>query len=217
MNISTSLISTLSIAAILLYSAVATARPGGLCGSFESVPTPGQGQAGRVISALAVRADTGFAVGRFYPEGSGAFVPLLYRYNGTAWLEQGLPPLDAPASDPILMSVAMSSATGNSAWIVGYVSVPAPTNNLPLIARWRNGSFDRVDTPVLRPQPGGGPFSARTGFGSDAVVLAENNVWVVGQARDQLPGFLRLSRGGLCGLLNIHLGSDGGFKPSGPA
>jgi len=169
-------------ATLALISAASTtiAGPGEPCGVFES-PTPGQGQAGRMLSAIAVRADTGFAIGRSYPQGSGPFTPLLYRYDGVSWFEESLPPLPSQAYDPVLMSVAMSSAVPDTAWIVGYVSVPPTTNNLPLIARWRNGSFDRIDTPMLRRQVEY-PYGPRGGFAYDAVVLADDDVWAVGQA-----------------------------------
>jgi hypothetical protein len=162
-------------------SALAAAQPPESCGAFESVAGPGQGVSGMMLSAVAAAGPGAFAVGRFYPAGSGAFTPVLLHYDGAAWLEESLPPLGGSATDPVLMSAAMSAATGDSAWIVGYVSVPPTTNNLPLIARWRGGLFDRLDMPALRPQTVY-PYGPRAGFAYDAVVLSETDIWVVGQA-----------------------------------
>jgi hypothetical protein len=157
------------------------ARAQNLCGDFVAVPSPGQGVAGSVLSAVAANGTTGFAVGRFYPGGAGPFVPLLYRLAGSEWLEQPLPSGPPQATNLVLMSAGMSPATNSDAWIVGYVDVPPPTTNLPLIARWRDGSFDRVETPELRPQTVY-PFGPRSGFGYDVSVVARDDVWVVGIA-----------------------------------
>src|SRR5262249_25945457 len=150
------------------------------CGSFELVPTPGQGQPGKVLNSIAAIGDLGFTIGRDYPQGAGAFVPLLYRYNGDSWQVQGLPSL-GDATEPVLMGTSMSRVAPDRAWIAGYVTVDPPTNFLPLILRWRNGSFDRVDMPTLRPMTEY-PFDPRSGFGNDVVAISANDVWVVGQA-----------------------------------
>jgi hypothetical protein len=152
-----------------------------VCDPFQTVPTPGDREAGKMLSALGVNAVGGFAVGRYYPEGFGPFTPLLYRLDAGAWVDQALPSLPSSATEPVLMSAAMLTGDTDLGWVVGYVNVPPTTNNLPLIARWRNGSFDRVDLPTLRPQ-NTYPFGPRGGFAYDVAVIAEDDVWVVGQA-----------------------------------
>lgn len=178
----TSSIRTLACAfGTLAAATIAHAQPGVPCGAFESVPTPGQGAPGKMLSAIAARNSAGFALGRFYPTGSGAFTPILYRFNGQAWIDQGIPGLANLGTDPVLMSAAMSPATGTDAWIVGYVTTPPTTNVMPVLARWRNGAFDRVESPTLRPMTEY-PFGPRGGLAYDVFVLAQDDVWAVGQA-----------------------------------
>lgn len=158
-----------------------SAQGSDVCGEFSLVPTPGHGQAGRMLNAIAAIGELGFAVGREYPQGSGPFVPILYRYNGAAWEDQSLPPLGGGASEPVLMSTHMAATSPDRAWVVGWVTVAPPTNFLPLILRWRNGSFDRVDTPTLRPMTVY-PFGPRSGFANDVVAIDHDDVWALGQA-----------------------------------
>lgn len=51
----------------------AAAQPvgGDVCGSLASVASPGQGAAGRMLSAVGASGSAAFAVGRYYPRDSG--------------------------------------------------------------------------------------------------------------------------------------------------
>lgn len=168
-------------ASVFVMSARAAAQLDVPCGEFERVATPDDGNPGAMLSGVAVKGTTGMAVGRFYPGAAGPFTPLLYRYDGATWSSLDLPSLPGGADTPVLMNVGMSFQTGSTAWVVGYVNVAPPTNNLPLVMRWRNGNLDLVETPMLRRMTEY-PFSSRSGFAHDVAVVAEDDVWVVGPA-----------------------------------
>jgi hypothetical protein len=168
-------------APLLLAAALAVPASAQVCDPFHAVPTPAQNQAGNVLTAMSTNAITGFAVGRFYPGGFGAFVPLLYRLQDDAWVSESLLSLPGNATDPVLMSASMLPGMTDEGWVVGYVTVPPTTNNLPLLARWRNAHFDRVDLPELRRQTVY-PFGPRGGFAYDTIAISPDDVWAVGQA-----------------------------------
>jgi hypothetical protein len=110
------------------------------------------------------------------PVGRG---PLALRWNGSVWSEADLPATGHLGSYP--ETVGVDAAPNGDTWIVGNVTTTYPTYNLPLVLRWRGGSWDFVGTVTLRPQTVY-PFAARGGFAYEVDALSPDDVWAVGQA-----------------------------------
>ena len=75
----------------------------------------------------------------------------------------------------------MDAAPNGDVWLVGKVFTGYPTDQLPLVLRWREGAWDIVATMTLRPQTVY-PFAARGGLAYEVDALASDDIWAVGQA-----------------------------------
>ena len=143
------------------------------------MPTPNVGNSvTRLTAVTALSANDAWSVGlwRDNPAGRG---PLALRWNGSAWSETSLPSTSHLGSYPETEGV--DATQSSDVWLVGNVTTTYPTNNLPLVLRWRGGSWDYVNTVTLRPQTVY-PFAARGGFLYEVDALASDDIWAVGQA-----------------------------------
>jgi hypothetical protein len=102
------------------------------------------------------------------------------QWNGSAWSSLALPDTSARGALPRVEGVGRTPS-GDEAWVVGYVRTPYPTDQMPLIIRWRDGAWDEPESFTLRPQIVY-PFSARGGLAYDVTAISTNDVWVVGTA-----------------------------------
>jgi hypothetical protein len=149
------------------------------CDGWALVPTPNQGNSvTRLTSVAALSADDAWAVGYWRSEPAGAG-PYALRWNGSTWSETDLPDTGQLGTSPEVVGV--DAAANGDVWIVGSVTTPAPTNNEPLVLRWRGGDWDIVETVTLRPQTEF-PYAARGGFLDDVAILTADDVWAVGIA-----------------------------------
>jgi hypothetical protein len=101
------------------------------------------------------------------------------RWDGSDWSLTDLPDTGHLGTYP--ETAGVDAASNGDVWIAGNVTTTYPTNNLPLVLRWRNGSWDYVDTVTLRPQTEY-PFAARGGFAYEVDALTGDDVWAVGIA-----------------------------------
>ncbi|MFB3908859.1 MAG: hypothetical protein ACE15D_10690 [Candidatus Eisenbacteria bacterium] len=169
-------------AMLLMLAVVAASSPVaalGLCGPWEHVPTPNAGNSvNRLTAITALSPSDAWSVGlwRNEPAGSG---PIAIRWNGSAWNFVDLPPTDDLGTNP--ETVGVDHAPNGDVWIAGNVTTSPPANNLPLVMRWRNDSWDYVDTVTLRPQVEY-PYADRGGFAYEVEAIAHDDVWAVGIA-----------------------------------
>ena len=155
------------------------AQASGLCGPWDLVSTPNVGNSVTRLTAVTVVSPAdAWSVGywRSNPSGRG---PVAMRWNGSTWSLTDLPSTGHLGTYPEVEGV--DAAPNGDVWLVGNVTTPYPTNNLPLVLRWRNGSWDQVDTVTLRPQTEY-PYAARGGFAYEVDALAADDVWAVGIA-----------------------------------
>ncbi|MCC6906791.1 MAG: hypothetical protein IT430_02510 [Phycisphaerales bacterium] len=149
------------------------------CGSWELVPTPDVGNSvTRLTGVSALSPDDAWAVGiwRNDPVGYG---PLAVRWNGAAWSLVDLPDTSHLGTSP--QTTGVDAAPNGDVWVVGYLTTPYPTNNLPLVLRWRGNSWNYVDTVTLRPQTVY-PFGPRGGFLYEVDAVTADDIWAVGLA-----------------------------------
>jgi len=149
------------------------------CGDWDLVPTPNVGDRTNWLSAVsALSSDDAWAVGH-WRNLSGTFGPMAMRWNGGAWSLMSLPDTSHLGWYP--ESNGVEAAYNGDVWVVGKVSTPYPTELMPLVLRWRSGSWDFADTVTLRPQTVY-PFADRGGAFADAAALTPYDIWAVGQA-----------------------------------
>ncbi len=149
------------------------------CGEWDLVSTPNFGNSvNRLRAVTALSPNDAWAVGlwRNDPVGYG---PLAMRWNGSAWSLVNLPDTSHLGTSP--QTEGVDSTANGDVWVVGYLNTPYPTNNLPLVMRWRGNSWDYVETVTLRPQTVY-PFGPRGGFLYEVAAIAADDVWAVGLA-----------------------------------
>jgi len=164
----------LSIMISLPISTVSASPP---CGTWNTTPTPNVGNSVTRLTAISsISADDAWSVGywRNEPAGRG---PLVLHWNGSVWSLRNLPETQQLGNYP--ETVGVDAAPNHDVWVVGNVTTTYPTNNLPLVLRWRNGAWDHVDTVTLRPQTVY-PYAARGGFAMEVDAIAEDDIWAVG-------------------------------------
>jgi hypothetical protein len=171
----------LSIGTLLvaLLSLPAASPAAGICGPWNLVPTPNVGNSVTRLTAVTVLSPSdAWSVGywRSEPVGRG---PVAMRWNGSVWALTDLPETGHLGTFPETEGV--DAASNGDVWLAGNVTTTYPTNNLPLVLRWRDGSWDYVDTVTLRPQTEY-PFAARGGFAYEVDALTGDDVWAVGIA-----------------------------------
>jgi hypothetical protein len=165
------------LAAILAMAGAARAQAP--CGTWQRTPTPNVGNSvTRLTSVTALSPADAWAVGLWRNEPAGAG-PLALRWDGAAWAQQALPDTAQLGTAP--QTVGVEAAANGDVWVVGYVTTPYPTNNMPLVLRWRNGAWDSVGTVTMRPQTVY-PFAARGGFLNRAAAITPDDIWAVGVA-----------------------------------
>lgn len=149
------------------------------CGAWDLAPTPNVGNSvTRLTAVTALAADDAWSVGywRNQPAGRG---PLALRWDGSAWSETDLPATGHLGTFP--EAAGVDAAPNGDVWVVGNVTTTYPTYNLPLVLRWRDGSWDYVETVTLRPQ-NTYPFGPRGGFAYEVDAITPDDVWAVGLA-----------------------------------
>jgi hypothetical protein len=167
----------LLVAGLALAAVPAAAVP--LCGAWQLVPTPNVGNSvTRLTAVTALSADDAWAVGlwRSTPAGGG---PLVLHWNGVDWTDVEPPETGQFGSEPSLTGI--DAAPNGDVWIGGHVRTGYPTDQMPLVMRWRNGTWDSVETVTLRPQTEY-PFAARGGQLDEVDALAPDDIWAVGLA-----------------------------------
>lgn len=149
------------------------------CGDWTSHPAPNPGSVSNLlIDVAAVAADEAVAVGH-WADPVLARRPMVIHWNGSTWSDVPLPATSHLGNTPNVEGVGRTPA--GDIWVVGHIRTGYPTDQLPLLMRWRDGEWESAATPTLRPQTVY-PFAARGGFAYDAVGLGTNDVWVVGSA-----------------------------------
>ena len=139
---------------------IAPVRAAAPCGTWNTTTTPNVGNSvTRLTAVSALSEDDAWSVGywRNQPSGRG---PLVIHWNGSVWGQMNLPDTAELGNYP--ETVGVDAAPNGDIWIVGNVTTTYPTNNLPLVLRWRDGSWDYIETVTLRPQTVY-PFAARGG------------------------------------------------------
>ncbi|HEX6942229.1 MAG TPA: FlgD immunoglobulin-like domain containing protein [Gemmatimonadaceae bacterium] len=165
------------VASVLLVAASPDAYA--QCGDWKLVSTPNVGNSVTRLTALTSLApNDAWAVGlwRNDPAGSG---PVAMRWDGFAWSLVDLPDTGQLGTMP--QTEGIDAAPNGDVWLVGYVTTTYPTNNLPLVLRWRQGAWEQVATVTLRPQTVY-PFAARGGFAYEVDAITDDDVWAVGAA-----------------------------------
>jgi hypothetical protein len=150
-----------------------------VCGEWDLVSSPNVGNSVTRITALTSLApDDAWAVGywRNEPAGLGSFA---MRWDGASWSLFDLPETGQLGTQPQTQGV--DAAPNGDVWVVGYLTTPYPTNNMALVLRWRQGSWDYVNTVTMRPETEY-PFAARGGFAYEVDAIADDDVWAVGIA-----------------------------------
>ena len=168
--------------AVVLFAAGSLsghADASGLCGPWDLVPTPDVGNSvTRLTAVTALSPADAWSVGYWRSEPSGRG-PLAIRWDGSVWSLADLPGTDHLGTYP--ETAGVDAAPNGDVWIAGSVTTTYPANNLPLALRWREGSWDYVETVALRPQTVY-PFAARGGFAYEVAAIAADDVWAVGLA-----------------------------------
>ena len=171
----------LSIGVLSAMMPLLTALPASSvpCGEWDLIPTPNVGNSvTRVTAITALSANDAWSVGLWRDEPVG-FGPFAMRWDGSTWNLTSLPNTSHLGGLPEIDGV--EATPDGDVWLVGKVFTGYPTDNTPLVLRWREGSWDIVDTMTLRPQTVY-PFAARGGLAYEVDALASDDIWVVGQA-----------------------------------
>jgi hypothetical protein len=146
---------------------------------WHLVPTPDAGNSvNRLLAVTALSSDDAWAVGYFEDTFAGSG-PFALRWDGSSWTETPLPETGDLGTDP--RTEGVDAAPNGDIWVVGNVTTGYPTNNLPLVMRWRDGTWDYVDTATLRPQVEY-PYADRGGFAYEVEAIAHDDIWAVGIA-----------------------------------
>ncbi len=165
------------LVALMLLPVTTEAAPP--CGGWQSVPTPNTGdRVNRLTAVTALSSDDAWAVG-LWRDVSGVFGPLALRWNGTTWSDTELP--DTAFLGALPETEGVEEASNGDVWVVGKVFTGYPTDNRPLVLRWRDGSWDYVDTVTLQPQTVY-PFADRGGLLYEVDALTPDDIWAVGLA-----------------------------------
>lgn len=148
------------------------------CGEWDMTSTPNRGDKTNWLSSVSARsAADAWSVG-IWRNAAGGQGPLAIQWDGETWSEVELPDTSGLGTSPVTTGVEFA---GSDLWIVGYLSTPYPTNNLPLVMRQRDGDWDYVETVALRKQTEY-PYSDRGGFLAEAAALSADDIWAVGLA-----------------------------------
>jgi hypothetical protein len=163
---------------ILAGSCAAPALAQPLCGEWQRFATPNPGSDSNLLIDVAFASrDEGIAVGN-WSGGGLSRRPTIQHWDGSAWTGLSLPETSHLGTLP---SIEGTGLAGSEVWVVGSVITPYPTDHMPLVFRWRDGGWDSLTTPTLRPQ-NTYPFAARGGFANDVTGVAADDIWVVGTA-----------------------------------
>ena len=151
------------------------------CGPWEIAPTANVGDRVTLLTAVtALSANDAWSVG-LWRDVSGVFGPLAMRWDGSTWSLTSLPNTSHLGGLP--ETAGVDAASNGDVWVVGHVFTGYPTDNRPLVLRWRGGSWDYVATVTLRPQTVY-PFGPRAaGLAYEVDALASDDIWAVGQAQ----------------------------------
>lgn len=147
-------------------------------GRWRYVPAPQHETATntQVKGVTALSPTNTWAVGRWFDP--NVKIQTMH-WDGRAWSFVE-PPNTAPlGGTPDLDGVG--HGPNGDVWAVGNVYTGYPTDNMPLVMRRRNGSWDYVDK-VRLGQQRVYPYADRGGAGYDVACISENDVWVVGYA-----------------------------------
>jgi hypothetical protein len=110
--------------------------------SYETPALPSGGSSGSLRSVSCTSTSACTAVGYYYSESAGKNVPLVLRWNGSAWSTQSAPsPTEGTAGNAML---SVSCASSTSCTTVGAV------NSAPFTEHW-NGTSWSIATPALPP------------------------------------------------------------------
>lgn len=100
-------------------------------------------------------------------------------WDGRSWRFIDPPNTTSLGGTPDLDGVDHSP--NGDVWAVGSVYTGYPTDNNPLVMRWRNGSWDYVNK-IRFGLSHVYPYAERGGAAYDVACISENDVWVVGYA-----------------------------------
>jgi hypothetical protein len=145
------------------------------CGEWEVLPSPNPGSSGNALRDIAApSAGSAWAVGS-----AGVGAPFAMEHDGASWNLVTLPNTGSLGTMPDLATV--TAASNDDVWAFGNVTTTYPTYNMPLAIRWRNNTWDRVETITLAPQTVY-PYAARGGLFYASHAAAPDHVWAVGTA-----------------------------------
>ena len=149
------------------------------CGPWSHMVTQNFSDQVNVLDDISSpRPDLAISIGHW--NGGGFFgKPIVLSWNGVIWSSLDLPPTSHLGTEPQVRGIGR--VPSENMWVVGSVATSAPADNLPLVMRRHNNSWDIVAAPTLRPQTFF-PFGARGGFAEDIAGVADNDIWVVGSA-----------------------------------
>jgi hypothetical protein len=152
--------------------------------TFFDIPVPIASGSGFLWAVAAAGSDDVWAAGdalRTAPDGFTGTHMLVVRWNGTQWnrLET---PINSGSSGDLIWDIEIVGP--DEVWFVGE-GFPVPASSQPPLAmRWKSGSFELLDPPVLNPKVSG--FGNGNSFRAiDS--LSANDVWVVGAGGDGDP------------------------------
>ncbi|MHC4219577.1 MAG: hypothetical protein ACYSU7_14135, partial [Planctomycetota bacterium] len=150
----------------------ATASAGGLCGEWNTVPTPNPGSGNRGLGGgVAVRAsDDVWALGR---SGAGVFT---IRWDGNGWTEVPTPNL----SEGFGFDLDTLELVGGELWIAGVIAT-SNFSSEQVFLTWDGNEWAPQDTLELVAQTVW-PFAPRNGAPRAMDGVSADDLWIVGTA-----------------------------------
>jgi PKD repeat protein len=158
----------LALSLVLLLSPSSGAQ---VCGTFQPVASPSPDAVNGLRHVTSLSPTDAWALGSTGTPGS----PLLLHWDGSAWTEASV-----PAAFGGVMPTARGRTDNGDLWVAAQRGT-SPSESRIVLARARNGAFDRVDEVQLAPQTTA-PNAPRTGTPVDIDGASADDVWVGLQA-----------------------------------
>ncbi len=139
---------------------------------WSIVPSANPSSSGNILnSVVAIAANDVWAVGNY--SASGAQLPLVERWDGTAWQVVTTPALPG-VTESNLSNAARIPGT-QQLWAVGYtLKGPRPAYEQPLVERWDGAAWQVIKGPAL-------PNGSLGGKLNGVAALSATDAWAVGE------------------------------------